>query len=76
MTADAWPDVIELKGYTPKPGDVLFVRLDHNQHISEHATADMKKRFDEALPGVTVVLLSGISIESAVPEEPQPEAPQ
>jgi hypothetical protein len=59
----AWPDVIELKGYTPKPGDVLFVRVDPHQAFTTAALHDIQRAFEKAVPGVKVLILSGLSVE-------------
>lgn len=53
-----WPEVIELKGYTPKPGDVLFMTI-KNGDISPATVERLHHQFQEMVPGVKVVILCG-----------------
>lgn len=57
-----WPEVIELKGYTPKPGDVLFITL--KSQIGDAAIERFHFIFKELVPDVKVVLLfDGATVE-------------
>jgi hypothetical protein len=48
------PEIVELKGYTPKPGDVLFVKV--HSAITPEVADHLKKTFERAIPGVTIVV--------------------
>ena len=63
-----WPEIIELKGYSPKDGDVLFINAG-NYCTPENVEA-IREAFLKLLPNVRpVILTGGVTIESVEPLE-------